>query len=62
MRSRSNDPTLSLVNLTPRFNPGLPERSITTLDNASSKGTYIQSISMSSTMSPGIKIDCKQIN
>ena len=32
------------------------------LKPASSKGTYIQSISMSSTMSPGIKIDCKQIN
>ena len=32
------------------------------LKPTSSKGTYIQSISMSSTMSPGIKIDCKQLN
>tara|TARA_Y100000589_G_scaffold258241_1_gene247533 strand:- start:412 stop:1104 length:693 start_codon:yes stop_codon:yes gene_type:complete len=32
------------------------------LKPSSSKGTYIQSISMSSTMGPGIKIDCKQIN
>ena len=28
----------------------------------STKGTYVKSISMSSTMSPGVNIDCRQIN
>ena len=32
------------------------------LKPTSTKGTYVKTISMSSTMSPGIKIDCRQIN
>jgi large subunit ribosomal protein L1 len=31
------------------------------LKPASSKGTYLQSISLSSTMSPGIKVDSSSI-
>jgi len=32
------------------------------LKPSASKGTYVKTISMSSTMSPGVKIDCRQIN
>ena len=32
------------------------------LKPSASKGTYVKTVSMSSTMSPGIKIDCRQIN
>ena len=32
------------------------------LKPSSARGTYVQTISMSSTMSPGVKIDCRQIN
>ena len=32
------------------------------LKPSASKGTYVKTVSMSSTMSPGVKIDCRQIN
>ena len=32
------------------------------LKPSAAKGTYVKTISMSSTMSPGVKIDCRQIN
>ena len=32
------------------------------LKPTSSRGTYVQSVAISSTMSPGVKIDCRQIN
>ena len=32
------------------------------LKPASSKGTYVKTVAMSSTMSPGVKIDCKQMS
>ena len=35
---------------------------IVKLKPSASKGTYVKTISMSSTMSPGIKIDCRLIN
>ena len=35
---------------------------IVKLKPSSSRGTYVKTITMSSTMSPGIKIDCRQIN
>jgi len=35
---------------------------IVKLKPSSTRGTYVKTITMSSTMSPGIKIDCRQIN
>ena len=35
---------------------------IVKLKPSSARGTYVKTITMSSTMSPGIKIDCRQIN
>ena len=32
------------------------------LKPSSSRGTYVQTVAMSSTMSPGVKIDCRQIS
>ena len=31
------------------------------LKPSSSRGSYVKTVSMSSTMSPGVKIDCRQI-
>ena len=32
------------------------------LKPSSTRGTYVKTVSISSTMSPGIKIDCRQLN
>ena len=37
-------------------------KTIIKLKPSTSKGTYVKSVYMSSTMSPGIKVDCRQIN